>query len=109
MTHVIGEPCIDVMDTACREECPVDAIYAGTRMMYINPDECINCGACLQVCPTQAIRAGRELPANWEPFRRAAADLFAGVGPTDGGSLMEHPLPDTALVSSGSASANNGG
>ena len=35
MTYVIGEPCVDVLDRACVEECPVDCIYEGERMLYI--------------------------------------------------------------------------
>jgi len=55
MTYVIGEPCIDVMDRACVEECPVDCIYEGGRSLYIHPDECVDCGACEPVCPVEAI------------------------------------------------------
>ena len=38
MTWVIAEPCIDVLDKACVEECPVDCIYEGERALYIQPD-----------------------------------------------------------------------
>ena len=58
MTYVIGEPCIDVMDRACVDECPVDCIYEGERALYIHPDECVDCGACEPVCPV--VRRGRE-------------------------------------------------
>ena len=43
MTYTIAEPCIDVKDKACVEECPVDCIYEGPRMLYIHPEECIDC------------------------------------------------------------------
>ena len=46
MTYVIALPCVDVKDKACIEECPVDCIYEGDRMLYIHPDECVDCGAC---------------------------------------------------------------
>jgi NAD-dependent dihydropyrimidine dehydrogenase PreA subunit len=55
MAYVIAEPCVDVKDKRCVEECPVDAIYEGERMSYIQPDECIDCGACEMVCPVEAI------------------------------------------------------
>ena len=45
MTYVIAEPCVDVKDKSCIEECPVDCIYEGGRMLYIQPDECVDCGA----------------------------------------------------------------
>ncbi|HNX20913.1 MAG TPA: 4Fe-4S binding protein [Bacteroidales bacterium] len=40
----------------CKDECPVDAISAGT-VYTIDPDVCIDCGACESVCPTEAIHA----------------------------------------------------
>ena len=51
MTYVISAPCIDLKDRACVDECPVDCIYEGPRMLYIQPDECVDCGACEPVCP----------------------------------------------------------
>ncbi len=58
MTYVIAEPCIDVLDRACVEECPVDCIYEGDRALYIHPDECVDCGACEPACPVEAIYYG---------------------------------------------------
>ena len=55
MPYVIAEPCIDIMDRSCVDECPVDCIYVGGRMAYVNPDECIDCSACEPVCPVEAI------------------------------------------------------
>lgn len=47
MTYVIAEPCIDVVDQACAEECPGGCIYEGSRALYIEPAECVDCGAAL--------------------------------------------------------------
>src|SRR5882672_1706383 len=55
VTYIISEPCVDLLDKACIEECPVDCIYEGNRMLYIHPDECVDCGACEPVCPVEAI------------------------------------------------------
>lgn len=55
MTHFITDDCLDVMDQACTEECPVDCIYIGDRRAYIDPVKCIDCGNCMQVCPVAAI------------------------------------------------------
>ncbi len=55
MTYVIAQPCVDLKDRACVDECPVDCIYEGKRMLYIHPDECVDCGACEPVCPVEAI------------------------------------------------------
>lgn len=55
MAYVITAPCIDVKDGDCTLACPVDCIYEGGRMFYIQPEECINCGLCLSICPVDAI------------------------------------------------------
>jgi NAD-dependent dihydropyrimidine dehydrogenase PreA subunit len=94
MTYVIADPCIDVMDRACVDECPVDCIYQGERKMYIHPQECIDCGACETVCPVDAITADRRTPPERE---RHLADNRA---------FFAVPLPgrETALGSPGGAS-----
>lgn len=56
MTYFINEACVDELDLSCVEECPVDCIYEGARKLYINPRECIDCGACEAVCPVLAIK-----------------------------------------------------
>jgi NAD-dependent dihydropyrimidine dehydrogenase PreA subunit len=81
MPYVIAGPCIDVMDKSCIEECPGDCIYEGERKLYINPKECIDCGACEPVCPVEAIsqdrRVGDELDFV-EDNRRFFTDVLAG-------------------------------
>jgi NAD-dependent dihydropyrimidine dehydrogenase PreA subunit len=77
MTYVIGEPCIDVKDRACVDECPVDCIYEGGRSLYIHPDECVDCGACEPVCPVEAIYYEDDLPADLEPYKDDNARFFA--------------------------------
>ena len=62
MPYVIAQPCVDVKDKACVDECPVDCIYEGSRSLYINPNECVDCGACEPVCPTEAIFYEDDLP-----------------------------------------------
>jgi NAD-dependent dihydropyrimidine dehydrogenase PreA subunit len=59
--YVIGAECIDTTDMSCVEECPVDCIYEGDRKLYINPKECIDCGACEPVCPVEAISQDRRV------------------------------------------------
>jgi NAD-dependent dihydropyrimidine dehydrogenase PreA subunit len=71
VTYVITEPCIDVKDRSCIEECPVDCIYEGDRMLYIHPDECVDCGACEPVCPVEAIFYEDDVPAQWKEFTAA--------------------------------------
>jgi NAD-dependent dihydropyrimidine dehydrogenase PreA subunit len=76
VTYVISEPCIDVKDKSCIEECPVDCIYEGDRMLYIHPDECVDCGACEPVCPVEAIFYDDDVPAQWKEFTAANAAFF---------------------------------
>ena len=74
LPYVIAEPCIDVMDKSCVDECPVDCIYEGSRKLYISPVECIDCGACEPVCPVEAIsqdRGGRPRPRGVRGGQRA--------------------------------------
>jgi ferredoxin len=76
MTYTIAEPCIDVKDKACVEECPVDCIYEGDRMLYIHPTECIDCGACEPVCPVEAIFYEDDVPAEWADFKPINREYF---------------------------------
>jgi NAD-dependent dihydropyrimidine dehydrogenase PreA subunit len=62
MTYVIGAACVDVKEKSCVQECPVDCIYEGARTMYINPDECVDCGACKPACRVEAIYWEGDLP-----------------------------------------------
>ena len=55
MTYIVCEPCYDCKYTDCVEVCPVDCFYEDEHMLYIHPDECIDCGACEPECPWQAI------------------------------------------------------
>jgi NAD-dependent dihydropyrimidine dehydrogenase PreA subunit len=68
MPYIIAEPCIGVKDKACVEVCPVDCIYEGDTMLYIHPEECIDCGACEPVCPVKAIFAEDETPDQWKQY-----------------------------------------
>lgn len=68
MPYVIAEPCIGTKDASCVEVCPVDCIYEANDQYYINPDECIDCGACEPECPVEAIFPEDALPEKWEPF-----------------------------------------
>ncbi len=56
MTYVIAEPCIGVKDRACVDECPVDCIYEGDEQLFIHPEECVDCDACLPVPLTPSFR-----------------------------------------------------
>ena len=85
MAYIIAEPCIGVKDKACVEVCPVDCIYEGEEMLYIHPDECIDCGACEPFCPVKAIFAEDETPDQWKQYIGFNKQFFKdhpGVQPT---------------------------
>lgn len=106
MTFVIAGPCIDVTDRSCIVECPVDCIYEGVRKLYINPNECIDCGACEPACPVEAISSDYSVPASEEGFLKDNLDFFAEKLPgrdeplgDPGGALSVGPIGvDTPLV-----------
>ena len=108
VTYVIALPCVDVKDRACVDECPVDCIYEGDRMLYIHPDECVDCGACEPVCPVEAIYYEDDLPSQWADYYKANVEFFDDLGSPGGASKLgiihkDHPIvaalpPQTAGV-----------
>ena len=80
MTYVIAEPCVGVKDKACVEVCPVDCIHEApdnsSPQLYINPAECIDCGACEPECPVEAIFEEAAVPAEWKQYTQINADFF---------------------------------
>ncbi|MEU8637871.1 ferredoxin [Amycolatopsis sp. NPDC048633] len=98
MTYVIAEPCVDLLDKACIDECPVDCIYEGERMLYIHPDECVDCGACEPVCPVEAIYYEDDVPDNWSDYTKANVDFFDELGSPGGASKVGKTAHDPAFV-----------
>ena len=86
MTYIIAEPCVDVLDRACIDVCPVDCIYEAEEhsILLINPEECIDCAACEPVCPVAAIFAEDEkaLQAGRRMLRHSAGNFYINDKPT---------------------------
>ena len=95
MPFIIAEPCVGTCDTACVEVCPVDCIHGpydkegrgeeakvsgfvpkDSDSLYIDPEECIDCGACEPECPVEAIFEETEFPAEWEKYIGINAKFF---------------------------------
>ncbi|HEY3333409.1 MAG TPA: ferredoxin family protein [Capsulimonadaceae bacterium] len=76
MPYVIAEPCIAVKDKACVAVCPVDCIHEGEDQLFIDPNECIDCGLCEPECPVDAIFMEDELPDQWKSFAQKNADFY---------------------------------
>jgi ferredoxin len=82
VAYIIAEPCIGTKDTACVDVCPVDCIHPAkgrtyddgrpafdeVPQLYIDPTECIDCGACVPVCPVTAIFPLDDLPEKWHTY-----------------------------------------
>jgi NAD-dependent dihydropyrimidine dehydrogenase PreA subunit len=82
MTYVITSPCVGVKDASCVDVCPVDCIhptkdeaaFATVEMLYINPEECIDCGACEPACPVSAIFEESAVPAKEQQYIKINRD-----------------------------------
>lgn len=85
MTHIIAEPCIGTKDTACVDVCPVDCIHPtkddsdfdDEKMLYIDPDTCIDCGLCVDECPVTAIFPEEDLPEEWTSYIELNTSYFS--------------------------------
>lgn len=90
MAFVVAEPCINCKYTDCVDVCPVDCFHQGANFLVIDPDECIDCGACEPECPTSAIFAEDDLPEKWSEYKELNA-RFAADWPVI--SAKSEPLP----------------
>ena len=100
MTYVITSSCIDSKDKACIEECPVDCIYEGGSMLYINPEECVDCGACEPVCPTDAIRHEDDVSVTEKIFIEINKEFFndlGNLGGSKGVSFLNKDHPEVLI------------
>lgn len=68
MPYIVADPCVKCKYTDCVAVCPVECFYEGENSLVINPDECIDCGACEPECPTTAIFVDSALPEKWQPY-----------------------------------------
>ena len=84
MTVVIAEPCIGTKDASCVDVCPGDCIHTTkdapefekAEMLYIDPEECIDCGACEPACPVEAIFEEDAVPDQWKEYTAKNAEYF---------------------------------
>ena len=68
MTYVVTEACIGNKHTNCVDVCPVEAFREGPDMLFIDPEVCIDCNACVTECPERAIYPKSAVPAGQERF-----------------------------------------
>ena len=82
---VIAQPCVDVKDKSCVDVCPVDCIHPidgdEVGQLYIDPQECIMCGACEPECPVEAIYAEDDIPEEWNKYIKMNYEFFGQEAP----------------------------
>ena len=81
MTFVVTEACIRCKYTDCVDVCPVDAFREGPNFLAIDPDDCIDCGACVPECPVEAIDLDADVPARWAGFVALNAERARALKP----------------------------
>ena len=74
MSYIVTQHCVDCKYTDCVTVCPVDAFHEGPRMVYINPDTCVNCDACVPACPIEAIYSEENLPPKFQEWIQLNVD-----------------------------------
>ena len=74
MAYVVTEPCIKCKYTDCVEVCPVDCFHEDELMLVIDPEECIDCAACIPTCPVDAIFWEEEVPEKWQDYIKLNAE-----------------------------------
>ena len=107
MAFIITDPCIGTKDSACVDVCPVDCIhprkdepeFEASSMLFIHPEECIDCGACVPACPVTAIYDSPDAtPGNQKDlveanaiFRAGDADAVAKAEAVVASHVASHP------------------
>ncbi|MEC7703757.1 MAG: ferredoxin family protein [Candidatus Thermoplasmatota archaeon] len=86
MTHVVTSACVDHKYQDCVAVCPVDAFREMPTYLVIDPDECIDCGACIAECPVEAIYPDTDVPDELESWILKNEDEAIDAEPAEGDS-----------------------
>lgn len=79
MAYVVTDNCTDCRYTDCVAVCPVECFHGDDTMLYIDPDECIDCGACEPECPVNAIYEDSQVPADKKAWVQINAERAPGL------------------------------
>ena len=90
MAHVVTQPCVDCKYIDCVVVCPCECFYGDERMLYIDPDDCIDCEACASECPVSAIYRDANVPAVWREYVALNVERVAALKPA-GARVTEKP------------------
>jgi ferredoxin len=91
MTFVVCEPCRDCKYTDCVVVCPCDCFYQDDEQLYIDPDHCIDCEACVPECPVEAIFHDSSVPSAWVGFIQLNAERVIAL--KESGNITERQVP----------------
>ena len=92
MAFVVCEPCRDCKYTDCVVVCPCECFYQDEHQLYIDPEHCIDCEACMPECPVEAIFSDRQVPEQWQSFIELNASRVQAL--QDGtGHITERQAP----------------
>ena len=91
MSHIVTAPCNDCKYTDCCVVCPVECFYQDEKMLYIDPNDCIDCEACVPECPVEAIFSEANTPAQWTSYVQLNAERSAAL--KDSGHITEKQSP----------------
>ena len=92
MAYVVCEPCHDCKYTDCVVVCPCDCFYQDEEQLYIDPEECIDCDACVSECPVEAIFHETNVPVQWAQFIQLNAERVSVLKASDG-NITERQEP----------------
>jgi ferredoxin len=95
MAYVVCEPCRDCKYTDCVVVCPCDCFYQDESMLYIDPDECIDCDGCVPECPVEAIFQDTDVPASWASYISLNVERVAAL--KESGHITEKQEPKEGL------------
>lgn len=79
MPHIVTDNCHLCRFTDCVEVCPVECFHADEERTYIDPDVCIDCGACIPACPVRAIYDTEDMPEEFAPWIAINAERAAAL------------------------------
>lgn len=68
MAMVVTKPCEGCKYTDCVVVCPAECFHEGETMLYIDPEYCIDCEACIPECPVEAIYHEDNVPEEWTSY-----------------------------------------
>lgn len=92
MAFVVCEPCRDCKYTDCVVVCPTDCFYQDDHQLYIDPDSCLDCEACVPECPVEAIFHDSNVPEAWAHYVQLNAERVA-ILKGSGGNITERQPP----------------